>query len=227
MPDGQDTWAALLTDAVPFRLVPSEFSITPHAPQTGGPVPSVVLEPNLVVPQSFTATTQRDGFEVMLEVVVDDWGDPHCRGVAIRNGEDVTGETLRRLPVAQLVKEAVAWAAQHEWFEQLAEPVPMKGGRSIVGMGARSSMSSDERASFYGRYAKNARQPRRGSPLTDENLTEVAELYREAVKRGDPPTKVICRTWHVERSTASRWVAAARDRGFLGPAKRGRAGEAS
>jgi hypothetical protein len=70
------------------------------------------------------------------------------------------------------------------------------------------------------------RRPRRGSPITDANLNAVAERYREALERGDPPTQSVARELNVARSTAARWVTKARERGFLGPALQGRAGEA-
>jgi hypothetical protein len=54
----------------------------------------------------------------------------------------------------------------------------------------------------------------------------VAELYPTAVAHGDPPDEAIARAMHASRSSAARWVRMARERGFLGPALKGRAGEA-
>ncbi len=88
-------------------------------------------------------------------------------------------------------------------------------------------MAPDERAEFYKRHVKDPRRPRRGSPVSDGDLREVAKLYRTAYERDDPPTRTIADTMHVSRPTAARWVGKARERGFLGKAKRGQAGEAS
>jgi hypothetical protein len=88
-------------------------------------------------------------------------------------------------------------------------------------------LPSNERLRFYEQYAEGARAPRRGSPITDENLRQVAEVYRAALERGDPPTETVANVLNVARSTAARWVSKARERDFLGPAMRGRAGEAS
>jgi hypothetical protein len=86
-------------------------------------------------------------------------------------------------------------------------------------------MPRAERATFYERYAKDARRPRRGSPVTDEHLRRVAALYRAALERGDPPTQTVGDEMHAGRSTAARWVAKARERGLLGEALPGKAGE--
>ena len=83
-----------------------------------------------------------------------------------------------------------------------------------------------ELAAFYQQYANDPRRPRRGSPITEDNLLEVARVYREAVKHGDPPTQAVADGMNVARSTAARWVAAARTRGLLGPAMRGKGEEA-
>ncbi len=135
----------------------------------------------------------------------------------MRDENGVSSEALRRVPVARLLKEAFAVAAtKFEPVEEGGDPI-----HRIVGT------TLEDRRAFYERFAEGTRQPRSGSPLTDEHLGGVAEMYRAAVDRGDPPTQTIAESKNVTRSTASRWVAAARKRGFLGPAKRGQAGEAS
>jgi hypothetical protein len=167
------------------------------------------------VPQHFIARSRDEG--VSLEIKVTDRGEPRCIVVSVRNEEGVSGESLRRVPVARLVKEAFTAAAlKSEPMEEGGEPIPR-----IVGT------TPKDRARFYERFAKDVRQPRSGSPLTDDHLGQVAELYRAAVDRGDPPTQTVAETMHVERPTAGRWVAKARERGLLGPAKRGRGGEAN
>ena len=167
------------------------------------------------VPQHFIARARSEG--VSLEIKVTDRGEPRCIVVSARDEEGVNGESLRRVPVARLVKEAFATAARKCGpIEEGGEPI-----MQLVGT------TSGDTARFYERFAKDVRQPRSGSPLTDEHLGQVAELYRAAVDRGDPPTQTVAETMHVTRPTAGRWVAKARERGLLGPAKRGRGGEAS
>lgn len=60
--------------------------------------------------------------------------------------------------------------------------------------------------------------------LDDAMLSEVAETYRKYSTSGNP-TQEIADHFFVERRTASRYVKATRDRGYLGPATKGKASE--
>lgn len=60
---------------------------------------------------------------------------------------------------------------------------------------------------------------------TDDVLRQVAVVYAVAYACDQPPTKAVTATFGLARSTAGRWVARARERGFLGPTTPGRAGE--
>jgi hypothetical protein len=55
-------------------------------------------------------------------------------------------------------------------------------------------------------------------------LRWVAHIYQFAVAVGAKPTKWIEESFGLSRPTAGRWIAAARERGFLGPAELGKAG---
>ena len=168
---------------------------------------------DFAVPQHFFA----DSDAITLEIKISDRGEPRCVGISVHDEDGVTGEALRGIPVARLVKEAFAAAAVR--YGPIEE-----GGESILRV---IGTTAEDRAAFYDRFAKDARQPRSGSPLTHEHLQQVATIYREAVKRGDPPTQTVAEVMNVTRPTAGRWVGEARKRKLLGPAKRGRAGEAS
>jgi hypothetical protein len=62
-------------------------------------------------------------------------------------------------------------------------------------------------------------------PISDEFLLKVARAYRAAIERGQRnPNVTIGQDAHVAPRTAARWVAKARERGFLGPARKGAAG---
>jgi hypothetical protein len=152
---------------------------------------------------------------VELEVAIDDHGVPRCRRLEIR-AEDgpVSGDLIRRIPLARVMRKAVTAAAR-----KLEPP----GEDEAVEAWVRE-LPASERLEFYEQYSKRGRSPQRGSPITDENLRQVADLYRAALERGDPPTQTVADAMYVARSTA-RWVAKARERGFLGASMRGRAGE--
>jgi hypothetical protein len=69
-----------------------------------------------------------------------------------------------------------------------------------------------------------ASAPRR-KILSDHFLRSVADRYRELVAEGKPPTQTLMREWGVSRRTVGSWLATARQRELLGPARRGVAGE--
>ncbi len=187
------------------------FTIRP-LPESG--LRKFVQLDDFAVWEHFIAESEAEG--IALEIKITDRGEPRCIGVSVRDEGGVSSEALRRVPVARLVKDAFTVAAsKYEPTEKGGKPI-----HRIVGT------TAEDRARFYERFAKDARQPRSGSPLTDEHLGQVAKLYRAAVERGDPPTQTVAETMHVTRPTAGRWVSEARKRKLLGPAKRGRGGEA-
>lgn len=66
---------------------------------------------------------------------------------------------------------------------------------------------------------------RRG--LSDDFLRLVTQVYESLVREGEAyPVKALAATQQVDKSTASRWLSAARERGILGASLPGRAGEA-
>jgi hypothetical protein len=64
-----------------------------------------------------------------------------------------------------------------------------------------------------------------GQGPTDEALEYVALAYRFAYALGEAPTKGVMDRLKLTRSTAAKWVMAARERGYLGPTTPGAAGE--
>lgn len=177
----------------------------------------VLLESRYAIPRRFRAAAWPiEGHRVHLAIEVDDSGAPSCRELKLEPLEQsghVTAATLRAVAIDKLMRLAVAEAMQEGDLQADGAFEPQE------------RTTSAGRDAFYERYRRGARRPRRGSPLTDENLQQVAELYRAAVKRGDPPTETVSEQLHIARSTAGRWVAAARKRGLLGPATRGKGGE--
>jgi hypothetical protein len=64
------------------------------------------------------------------------------------------------------------------------------------------------------RMVRENSSPRRG--LSDEHLRIVAEVYRALVAAGEPhPVKALAAMAPADKSTASRWISAARARGYL------------
>lgn len=115
--------------------------------------------------------------------------------------DPVTSEVLRSIPVAKLVRYAAA-TVQHVMERR-------DDGSTTTGP------AWPQETEFEGVTLG----------LNDPTLRIVARIYRVAYMLGDPPTRQIERLLLVPRSTAGRWVAAARQREFLsesrGPGKAG------
>jgi hypothetical protein len=208
----------------------------------------VLFGKRYVVPQRFRAFIPHGDAVVLLHVVMDQ-GKPLCQKLEIGFRElpagNLTSATVHSVALNRMLRDAVAAAcAKFEspvWDKPEApaaedfysgDLVPHRPRDLQEGIEKRHhplprpvALTTAERAEFYEQFATGSRRPRQGSPLTDDNLRQVAELYRVAVERGDPPTQTVADAMHVARSTAARWVGAARKRGFLGPAVRGRGGE--
>jgi hypothetical protein len=189
------------------------LSITTHIGLTDEIAP-YPRDRRYAVPRHFRSTARDEevGVEVEVETDVDDLGHPHCRRLEIRPLRDgeVTGETLRRIPIARwlgLLMTAAIWKPS-------GRPGELQTG-----------IPQPELAEFYRRHGQAGRRPRSGSPLSTDHLKEVADRYRAALDRGEPPTQAVANEMHAARSTAARWVAKARERGLLGPSLPGRAGE--
>lgn len=169
------------------------------------------------IPRRFRATEVLPGGVLAeLEVEVDDWGRPSCRRLQVTAADElVTGATLRKVPVARLLSEAATSAAS--WY-RFKSSTPGGGAKFVP-------PSGNELLEVHDQFSR-VRKPRRGSPLTEKHLRKVANEYRRALEEGgkrNAPTEAVSREMHVSRSTAARWVALARERGFLGPARQGRA----
>jgi hypothetical protein len=144
-------------------------------------------------------------YDVELEVVAvpgdcDRAGRFVCRNLTVHQragGGPVTSEALRAVPVATLTKKAAPGNVLTEPEDTSAE----------VKVYPHVELSE-----------QGAAQLRLEGP-TDRALKFVANLYRLAVVLEEPPTQSVAEALGLPRSTAGRWVARARDGGFLGAAE--------
>ena len=67
----------------------------------------------------------------------------------------------------------------------------------------------------------------RRNRLTEDLLSEVAAVYRQAIAERRPPKKAVQAAWHVSEATAGRYIMRARQRGYLGRTVAGKKGELS
>jgi hypothetical protein len=171
------------------------------------------------VPERFIATTSPDnlgGLKVRMRIEITRPFRARCTELTILGSSQaaVTAEALRRVSLARLVKEAVAETAAHFEFRGTT---PDGTSRFAMFSGAAEGI-----------YEATLASTGRGASLTDDDLKEIAEIYRAAIASGSrSPTHDVGERKHVARSTAARWIARARSKGLLGPAIRGRGGERS
>ncbi len=167
----------------------------------------VTVAPGLVMPAAVTVKAEDvRGYDVDVDVVVAE-GRLVAREVRVRQRDDgppVTGEAIRGVPLAGLVRQAAQHALEYE----------------------QSGEGDDTLTRFSPAWITPATAERlREIGPTMESLRTVATLYRIALMTGQPPTTTVEKSLGLPRSTTGRWVALARERGFLdvaeGPGKAG------
>jgi hypothetical protein len=149
------------------------------------------------------------GYDVEARVVFED-GRLTARSVKVAqrpDGPPVTGEALRQVPVAWLVRHSLETTPQ-----------------SPFGPGFGQEPGKRFEMVLFGMLEPEDVQRMRAAGPTDETLEWVARTYTLALAVGDRPTKAVKEVFEIAQSTAGQWVARARDRGFLGTAEPGKAG---
>lgn len=152
----------------------------------------------LFLPARFGATVESDPFVIELEIEVRD-RRAACAAVSVRRQDagPVTTRDLRKLPLTHYLALASGAAA-------------MRGavGEGIVTLEPAVGEMTVERADVQ-------RLGRRR--VDDDCLRKTAEVYRNANRA---PREAVIEYFRVSASTAARYIAAARARGYLGEAVR-------
>jgi hypothetical protein len=112
-----------------------------------------------------------------------------------------TGAKLRDVPLAKIEAAANASPEIREWI------------------GESRPDAAEARRRWSQRRRLQAPKTRR---LDDAFYQRVADAYRDAVIFGQPPAKTLAADSAVPQGTVNRWIAAARDRGYLAPATQGK-----
>lgn len=135
------------------------------------------------------------------------------------------GALLRRVPIADYVRRVVDEAGYAVVSRAEAERGVTIGGEQYPYPNLQPL--DDERVVYpingITRTPQYKTRPARVN--TPEHLAEVADVYRRACARREPPTQAVMVEWATTRSTASRWIRRARDVGELGPAQPRKVGE--
>jgi hypothetical protein len=120
------------------------------------------------------------------------------------DGPPVTTEGIREIPLAAFLRLAVESNIMH------VGPTIREGNSSSWELKWASPITLSERT--------------RSTGPTEKDLQTVADAYHVAYATGQAPTKAVMERLDLPRSTASRWVRMARERGLLGPATPRKAG---
>ena len=129
--------------------------------------------------------------------------------------ETIDTTLWRSIPIGRLLRES---RARHEAFaHRLADPTS-RVADGLAAVYPEGKPASSIRAD--GRRMLRHWQGRRRYP--PEHFAEVARVYQSSVE-GGRPTLSVAETFGVEKSTAAKWVARARNLGYLEPTTKGRA----
>lgn len=162
-----------------------------------GRMADVQVAEDLFAPEVVTvkAVNMSDGPDVEVTVVPRD-GRLVAKEVRVyyEDGRPVTTEDLRAVRVANLTSYAARKVMRrHDWNPET--------GTAKLG-----------RAGVYEDDVEYVQE----HGLDDRTLQIVAHTYRLAMITSKPPTKTVEEWLGVSRATAGRWVAAAREKGYLG-----------
>jgi hypothetical protein len=174
----------------------------------------IELGPNLALPRAFTFGIEEERrYSLEAEVVYEQpvggrMGHFVCNRLTVKRREDgppITTEGLREVAINAFVRLAV------------------EARRMRVGPTIREGNKSTWELTWAGPIALSERARAGGGP-SEEDLRAVADVYQLAYATGAPPAKTVTQRLGLPRSTASRWIRMARERGLLGPATPRKAG---
>jgi hypothetical protein len=147
--------------------------------------------------------------------------------VLLGDGEPLTGAHLRNLPVHRLEAEANDLLADALRPAENSEAVP-DVHKTLEGLfrdlGKAWSARHHRKAEHEGRAQREPVRRPVGKERPDEFYRTVAAAYLEAVRAGKAPGRVIADEATASPRTVQGWIAEARRRGFLPPARHGAAG---
>ena len=178
------------------------------------PTGFIEVGPNLGLPKMFTARVELEQlYSLELEIAYEQpvggrMGHFVCNQLTVTRREDgppITTEGLRQIPIAAFLRLAV------------------EGNRMRIGPRQHDGHTSTWELTWAGPITLSERARGGGGPSEDD-LRAVADVYQLAYVTGGAPTKTVMERLGLPRSTASRWIKMARDRGLLGPATPRKAG---
>ncbi len=120
--------------------------------------------------------------------------------VTVRSVDDgpVTGDVMRSIPIGTLHREARAEASS-----------------ALRGLQAAGANFTEVGLAMVPGLPDLAVGPRRGIVMSDDDLAQVAAVYRKAWNEGRSVTEAVAEDRRISRSTAGKRIMKARQRGLL------------
>jgi hypothetical protein len=172
--------------------------------------------PGYVLPRAWHSTVDGEHlpYRVELDFTADEDG-PQCQAVRfVVREEPLRVARLRHAQLGECIEMAIA-AAAFRVEQHGKEQVVSLGGPRGEQLTEHGNVDMTERV----RLASQA--PQHHAYGTDKHLREVADIYLAA--SGKPTQAVALAFAPTPRSTVARWIAKARQRGFIPATTRGRA----
>lgn len=191
-----------------------------YVQETGAPGWFEVAFPD-VVPRILIKAVEKDGRWVVgnLIVVSEALDSAALKSIPIARIESLLN--TRTVTAALLGRQLDATQGPPEWmtpfraeFEQLDTALSAYLDRSPRPSFPPSDTATPQREAL----------PRPDGTDPDAFYRRVAEAYNDAVRETSAPAKVLAEEAGVPPATVHRWIAESRRRGFLPPARKGRAG---
>jgi len=176
----------------------------------------VKLGPDMNVSRRYRVTADVDDFVVDIDVETQDDGSVRCLGVSVRLQDDdmshpgVSSLGLRQIPIRKLISQA------------RRSPLVIFDDDNQSSLGPDVIRTPDQDVVVAeDRFGIRDTRPGRGRQMSDDHLSRVAKTYLAAVDAGHRPVLYVAQVGLASRPTAARWIAQARKRGLLGPARPG------
>lgn len=181
----------------------------------------VRISEHIAIPSRFTARIDDLAFPYILtlQIAAPFVGRPRCVGMQVDprlESEFVDGAGLRSLRLGKIVDLCCRAAS--------FQIKPTNSPEHVL----VSALPVELNNAFQEAWQENYGREKRKRGISDDDLREVARLYREALQSDNSAsTKFVAHKMNVSRSTAARWVQKARSQGLIGPAIGSKAGEAT
>lgn len=140
-------------------------------------------------------------------------------GFVIQHREEWPSEKLTAAFMQKINFGTLESEGRQQIFERILSLTEPEHAEELRAEGFTAEFVSQVQETFKRRLV-SASIPRRPKDLTDDDVREIARVYRNAfLVEGKPPTKAVAEHFDVTRNVAAKYVQRARKEGHLPPTK--------